>query len=124
MRNADLYQRLKQNAARASGEIEQDLIARRETSKQIWSEVTQAWDEALRRIGDALRPVTDTVGQALGSVGRALASLVEQAPMVVAGLATVAGGLVALKGARAVWNIGRGALAYISHGNSLCCLVL
>lgn len=99
MQNADLYQRLKQNAARATGEIEQDLIARRETSKQIWSEVTQAWDEALRRIGDALRPVTDTVGQALGSVGRALATLVAQAPMVVAGLATVAGGLVALKGA-------------------------
>lgn len=110
MQNADLYQRLKQNAARASGEIEQDLISRRETSKQIWSEVTQAWDEALRRIGDALRPVTDTVGQALGSVGRALATLVAQAPMVVAGLATVAGGLVALKGARAAWNIGRGAL--------------
>lgn len=38
MQNADLYQRLKQNAARASGEIEQDLIAQRETSKQIWSE--------------------------------------------------------------------------------------
>ena len=110
MQNADLYQRLKQNAARASGEIEQDLISRRETSKQIWSEVTQAWDEALRRIGDALRPVTDTVGQALGSVGRALATLVEQAPMVVAGLATVAGGLVAFKGARTAWNIGRGAL--------------
>ena len=109
MQNADLYQRLKQNAAQASGEIEQDLIARRETSKQIWAEVGQAWDEALRRIGDALRPVTDTVGQAVGSVGRALAMLVEQAPMVVAGLATVAGGLVALKGAKAAWNIGRGA---------------
>lgn len=109
MQNADLYQRLKQNAAQASGEIEQDLIARRETSKQIWAEVGQAWDEALRRIGDALRPVTDTVGQAVGSVGRALATLVEQAPMVVAGLATVAGGLVALKGAKAAWNIGRGA---------------
>ncbi|WP_333500998.1 phage tail tape measure protein [Kluyvera genomosp. 2] len=109
MQNADLYQRLKQNAAQASGEIEQDLIARRETSKQIWAEVGQAWDEALRRIGDALRPVTDTVGQAIGSVGRALATLVEQAPMVVAGLATVAGGLVALKGAKAAWNIGRGA---------------
>lgn len=110
MQNADLYQRLKQNAAQASGEIEQDLIARRETSKQIWAEVAQAWDEALRRIGDALRPPTDTVGQAIGSVGRALATLVEQAPMVVAGLATVAGGLVALKGAKAAWNIGRGAL--------------
>lgn len=109
MQNADLYQRLKQNAAQASGEIEQDLIARRETSKQIWAEVGQAWDEALRRIGDALRPVTDTVGQAVGSVGRALAALVEQAPMAVAGLATVAGGLVALKGAKAAWNIGRGA---------------
>ena len=109
MQNADLYQRLKQNAAQASGEIEQDLIARRETSKQIWAEVGQAWDEALRRIGDALRPVTDTVGQAVGSVGRALAMLVEQAPMVVAGLATVAGGLVALKGAKAASNIGRGA---------------
>ncbi|MDM2732966.1 phage tail tape measure protein [Citrobacter sp. Cy070] len=109
MQNADLYQRLKQNAAQASGEIEQDLIARRETSKQIWAEAGQAWDEALRRIGDALRPVTDTVGQAVGSVGRALATLVEQAPMVVAGLATVAGGLVALKGAKAAWNIGRGA---------------
>ncbi len=109
MQNADLYQRLKQHAAQASGEIEQDLIARRETSKQIWAEVGQAWDEALRRIGDALRPVTDTVGQAVGSVGRALATLVEQAPMVVAGLATVAGGLVALKGAKAAWNMGRGA---------------
>ncbi len=109
LQNADLYQRLKQNAAQASGEIEQDLIARRESSKQIWAEVGQAWDEALRRIGDALRPVTDTVGQAVGAVGRALAMLVEQAPMVVAGLATVAGGLVALKGAKAAWNIGRGA---------------
>jgi hypothetical protein len=64
MQNAGLYQRLKQNAAQASGKIEQDLIARRETSKQIWAEVGQAWDGALRRIGDALRPVTDTVGQA------------------------------------------------------------
>ncbi|MBU9576603.1 phage tail tape measure protein [Burkholderia multivorans] len=109
LQNADLYRRLKQSAAQASGEIEQDLIARRETSKQIWAEVGQAWDEALRRIGDALRPVTDTVGQAVGSVGRALATLVEQAPMVVAGLATVAGGLVAIKGAKAAWNIGRGA---------------
>lgn len=41
MQNADLYANLKRNAPLASGEIEKDLAARRETSKQIWSKVGQ-----------------------------------------------------------------------------------
>ncbi len=61
MQNADLYNELKTNAQKASGEIQKDLEARRETSKQIWSEVGQQWDDAMRSIGDALRPVAASV---------------------------------------------------------------
>ncbi|MBU9176943.1 phage tail tape measure protein [Burkholderia gladioli] len=108
MQNADLYNELKTNAQKASGEIQKDLEARRETSKQIWSEVGQQWDDAMRSIGDALRPVTDLAGQAAKGLGGTVREAADKAPGVTAAVIGVAGAAVAYRGAKALWNIGRG----------------
>ncbi|MGV0129505.1 phage tail tape measure protein [Burkholderia gladioli] len=108
MQNADLYNELKTNAQKASGEIQKDLEARRETSKQIWSEVGQQWDDAMRSIGDALRPVTDLAGQAAKGLGGTVREAADKAPGVTAAVVGVAGAAVAYRGAKALWNIGRG----------------
>ncbi|WP_412023271.1 phage tail tape measure protein [Burkholderia cepacia] len=108
MQNAELYSNLKRNAQQASGEIEKDLEARRETSKQIWSEVGQQWDDAMRSIGDALRPVTDRVGEAAKGAGSGIQSAADSAPKATAAVVGVAGTVLAVRGAKALWSIGRG----------------
>ncbi len=100
MQNADLYNELKTNAQKASGEIQKDLEARRETSKQIWSEVGQQWDDAMRSIGDALRPITDLAGQAAKGLGGTVREAADKAPGVTAAVVGVAGAAVAYRGAK------------------------
>ncbi|VWB35436.1 tail length determination protein [Burkholderia arboris] len=108
MQNAELYTNLKRNAQQASGEIQKDLEARRETSKQIWSEVGQRWDDAMRSIGDALRPITDRVGEAAKGAGSSVQSAADSAPKATAAVVGIAGTVLAVRGAKALWSIGRG----------------
>ncbi|MGU7853192.1 phage tail tape measure protein [Burkholderia orbicola] len=108
MQNAELYSNLKRNAQQASGEIQKDLEARRETSKQIWSEVGQRWDDAMRSIGDALRPITDRVGEAAKGAGSGIQSAADSAPKATAAVVGIAGTVLAARGAKALWSIGRG----------------
>lgn len=110
MQNANLYSELKRNAQQASGEVQKDLEARRETSKQIWSEVGQRWDDAMRSIGDALRPITDRVGEGAKALGSGIQSVADGAPKATAAVVGVAGAVLALRGAKALWSIGRGAV--------------
>ncbi|MEJ0003471.1 MAG: phage tail tape measure protein [Pararobbsia sp.] len=110
LQNADLYRRLKKESAQASGEIVKDLADRRDASKQIWSEVGQQWNDAMRSIGDAVRPVTDAVGHATRTMGEGLAKLTDAAPNATVAVAGVAGGLIAYRGAKSLWQIGRGVL--------------
>ncbi|MGT0246657.1 phage tail tape measure protein [Burkholderia pyrrocinia] len=108
MQNAELYSNLKRNAQQASGEIQKDLEARRETSKQIWSEVGQRLDDAMRSIGDALRPITDRVGEAAKGAGSGIQSAADSAPKATAAVVGIAGTVLAVRGAKALWSIGRG----------------
>ncbi|WP_414451516.1 phage tail tape measure protein [Burkholderia sp. 22PA0099] len=110
MQNADIYNNMKRVSLQASGEIQKDLEARRETSKQIWSEVGQQWDDAMRSIGDALRPVTDLAGKAAKAVGGGVRSATDSAPKATAAVVGVAGAVVAMRGAKVLWSIGRGLL--------------
>ncbi|MCA8121246.1 phage tail tape measure protein [Burkholderia cepacia] len=118
MQNAELYSNLKRNAQQASGEIQKDLEARRETSKQIWSEVGQRWDDAMRSIGDALRPITDRVGEAAKGTGSGIQSAADSAPKATAAVVGIAGTVLAVRGAKALWGIGRG-LFDIARGTVL-----
>ncbi|QJP72375.1 phage tail tape measure protein [Burkholderia glumae] len=118
MQNAELYSNLKRNAQQASGEIQKDLEARRETSKQIWSEVGQRWDDAMRSIGDALRPITDRVGEVAKGAGSGIQSAADSAPKATAAVVGVAGTVLAVRGAKALWGIGRG-LFDIARGTLL-----
>ncbi|MGU2417833.1 phage tail tape measure protein [Burkholderia cenocepacia] len=111
MQNAELYSNLKRNAQQASGEIQKDLEARRETSKQIWSEVGQRWDDAMRSIGDALRPITDRIGEGAKGLGSGIQSVADAAPKATAAVVGIAGAALAFRGAKALWSIGRGAFA-------------
>ncbi|HEM7803760.1 phage tail tape measure protein [Burkholderia cenocepacia] len=108
MQNAELYSNLKRNAQQASGEIQKDLEARRETSKQIWNEVGQRWDDAMRSIGDALRPITDHVGEVAKGAGSGIQSAADSAPKATAAVVGIAGTVLAVRGAKALWSIGRG----------------
>ena len=116
MQNADLYQKLKRNAADANGEIEKDLADRRATSKQIWSEVVQQWDDAMRSIGDALRPVTDLAGKVAKRAGETVQRASDAAPGATAAVVGVIGTAIAVRGARAAWNMGRGVLDILRGG--------
>ncbi|HGO6129726.1 TPA: phage tail tape measure protein, partial [Burkholderia cepacia] len=118
MQNAELYSNLKRNAQQASGEIQKDLEARRETSKQIWSEVGQRWDDAMRSIGDALRPITDRVGEAAKGAGSGIQSAADSVPKATAAVVGIAGTVLAVRGAKALWGIGRG-LFDIARGTVL-----
>ncbi|KAG8154148.1 phage tail tape measure protein [Burkholderia catarinensis] len=118
MQNAELYSSLKRNAQQASGEIQKDLEARRETSKQVWSEVGQQWDDAMRSIGDALRPITDRVGDAAKGAGSGIRSAADSAPKATAAVVGIAGTVLAVRGAKALWGIGRG-LFDIARGTLL-----
>ncbi|MGQ7939072.1 phage tail tape measure protein [Paraburkholderia sp. D1E] len=118
LQNADLYQRLKKESAQASGEIVKDLADRRDASKQIWSEVGQQWNDAMRSIGDALRPVTDAVGRATKAAGEGLAKITDAAPKATMAVAGVAAGFIAYRGAKSLFQIGRGALD-IARGSIL-----
>ncbi|MDN7856545.1 phage tail tape measure protein [Burkholderia cepacia] len=118
MQNAELYASLKRNAQQASGEIQKDLEARRETSKQVWSEVGQQWDDAMRSIGDALRPITDRVGEAAKGAGSGIQSAADSAPKATAAVVGIAGTVLAVRGAKALWGIGRG-LFDIARGTLL-----
>ncbi|UEP27033.1 phage tail tape measure protein [Burkholderia sp. B21-007] len=118
MQNAELYSNLKRNAQQASGEIQKDLEARRETSKQIWSEVGQRWDDAMRSIGDALRPITDRVGEVAKRAGSGIQSAADSAPKATAAVVGIAGTVLAVRGAKALWGIGRG-LFDIARGTLL-----
>ncbi|RQR45597.1 MULTISPECIES: phage tail tape measure protein [unclassified Burkholderia] len=109
MQNAELYSNLKRNAQQASGEIQKDLEARRETSKQIWSEVGQRWNDAMRSIGDALRPITDRIGEGAKGLGSGIQSVADAAPKATAAVVGIAGAALAFRGAKALWTIGRGA---------------
>ncbi|TCK43479.1 minor tail protein [Paraburkholderia sp. BL8N3] len=108
LQNADLYQRLKKDSAQASGEIAKDLADRRDASKQVWSEVGQQWNDAMRSIGDALRPVTDTAGHAAKATGEGLAKVTDAAPKATMAVAGLAAGLLAYRGAKSLFQIGRG----------------
>ncbi|TCW72823.1 phage tail tape measure protein [Burkholderia sp. SRS-25] len=116
MQNADLYQKLKRNAADANGEMEKDLADRRATSKQIWSEVVQQWDDAMRSIGDALRPVTDLAGKVAKRTGATVQRASDAAPGATAAVVGVIGTAIAVRGARAAWNIGRGVFDILRGG--------
>lgn len=116
MQNADLYQKLKRNAADANGEMEKDLADRRATSKQIWSEVVQQWDDAMRSIGDALRPVTDLAGKVAKRTGETVQRASDAAPGATAAVVGVIGTAIAVRGARAAWNMGRGVLDILRGG--------
>ncbi|WP_232338776.1 phage tail tape measure protein [Burkholderia cenocepacia] len=118
MQNAELYSNLKRNAQQASGEIQKDLEDRRETSKQVWSEVGQQWDDAMRSIGDALRPITDRVGEATKGAGSGIQSAADSAPKTTAAVVGIAGTVLAVRGAKALWGIGRG-LFDIARGTLL-----
>ncbi|QDQ83650.1 phage tail tape measure protein [Paraburkholderia megapolitana] len=118
LQNADLYQRLKKESAQASGEIVKDLADRRDASKQIWSEVGQQWNDAMRSIGDALRPVTDAVGHAAKATGEGLAKVTDAAPKATLIVAGIAAGFIAYRGAKSLFQIGRGALD-IARGSIL-----
>ncbi|SHK25629.1 phage tail tape measure protein [Paraburkholderia terricola] len=110
LQNADLYQKLKRESARASGGIAKDLADRRDASKQIWSEVGRQWNDAMRSIGDALRPVTDAVGHAAKTAGEGLTRITDAAPKTTMAVAGVAASLIAYRGAKSLFQIGRGAL--------------
>ncbi|WP_176016934.1 phage tail tape measure protein [Burkholderia sp. BCC0398] len=116
MQNADLYQKLKRNAADANGEIDKDLADRRATSKQIWSEVVQQWDDAMRSIGDALRPVTDLAGKVAKRAGETVQRASDAAPGATAAVVGVIGTAIAVRGARAAWSMGRGVLDILRGG--------
>ncbi|WP_175723061.1 phage tail tape measure protein [Burkholderia ambifaria] len=116
MQNADLYQKLKRNAADANGEIDKDLSDRRATSKQIWNEVVQQWDDAMRSIGDALRPVTDLAGKVAKRAGETVQHASDAAPGATAAVVGVIGTAIAVRGARAAWNMGRGVLDILRGG--------
>ncbi|MBR8202075.1 phage tail tape measure protein [Burkholderia vietnamiensis] len=116
MQNADLYQKLKRNAADANGEIDKDLADRRATSKQIWSEVVQQWDDAMRSIGDALRPVTDLAGKVAKRTGETVQRASDAAPGATAAVVGVIGTAIAVRGARAAWSMGRGVLDILRGG--------
>jgi hypothetical protein len=118
MQNADLYQRLKKESAQANGEIVKDLADRRDASKQIWSEVGQQWNDAMRSIGDALRPVTDAAAHAAKATGEGLAKITDAAPKATMAVAGVAAGFIAYRGAKSLFQIGRGALD-IARGSIL-----
>ncbi|ASL45136.1 hypothetical protein bAD24_I16805 [Burkholderia sp. AD24] len=118
LQNADLYQRLKKESSQATGEIAKDLADRRDSSKQVWSEVGQQWNDAMRSIGDALRPVTDAVGHATKAAGTGLAKMTDAAPKATMAVAGVAAGLIAWRGAKSLWGVGRGALD-IARGSIL-----
>ncbi|MFM0647228.1 phage tail tape measure protein [Paraburkholderia bryophila] len=118
LQNADLYQRLKKESSQATGEIAKDLADRRDSSKQVWSEVGQQWNDAMRSIGDALRPVTDAAGHATKAAGTGLAKMTDAAPKATMAVAGVAAGLIAWRGAKSLWGIGRGALD-IARGSIL-----
>ncbi|WP_213766741.1 phage tail tape measure protein [Caballeronia sp. dw_19] len=110
LQNADMYQQLKKDSAQASGEIAKDLADRRDASKQVWSEVTQQWNDAMRSIGDALRPVTDLAGQAAKATGEGLAKITDSAPQATLAVAGVAASFIAYRGAKSLFQIGRGAI--------------
>ena len=118
LQNADLYQRLKKESAQANGEIVKDLADRRDASKQIWSEVGQQWNDAMRSIGDALRPVTDAAAHAAKAAGEGLAKITDAAPKATMAVAGVAAGFIAYRGAKSLFQIGRGALD-IARGSIL-----
>ncbi|RKT98855.1 phage tail protein [Burkholderia sp. Nafp2/4-1b] len=110
MQHAALYRNLKRDSAQATDEIRRDLEARRETSKQIWREVGQRWDDAMRSLGDALRPVTDAVGHGAKTLGAGLQTVTERAPKATAAVVGVLGAAVAIRGVKALWTLGRGAM--------------
>lgn len=118
MQNADLYQRLKREGAKASGEIEKDLADRRASSKQKWAEVGQAWDEAMRRIGDALKPVTDAVADFAAGAGSSVAKLAAESPKATVAIGGVLASILAFRGGRAVWTIGKG-LTNLAKGTAV-----
>ncbi|ODP33062.1 phage tail tape measure protein [Pandoraea sp. ISTKB] len=108
MQNADLYQQLKKESATATGEIKKDLADRRDSSKQLWSEVGQEWNDAMRSIGDALRPVTDAVGAAAKGAGEGLRTLTDSSPKATLAVAGVASAFLAYRGLKSTYQIGRG----------------
>ncbi|MDE2203671.1 MAG: phage tail protein, partial [Burkholderiaceae bacterium] len=118
MQNADLYQRLKNEGAKAAGEIEKDLADRRDSSKQKWAEVGQAWDEAMRRIGDALKPVTDSVADLAAGAGTSVGKLAAESPKATVAIGGVLASILAFRSGRAVWKIGKG-VADIGRGTAI-----
>ncbi|TXD63516.1 phage tail tape measure protein [Ralstonia sp. TCR112] len=118
MQNADLYQRLKSEGAKATGEIEKDLADRRDSSKQKWAEVGQAWDEAMRRIGDALKPVTDSVADLAASAGTSVGKLAAESPKATVAIGGVLASILAFRTGRAVWKIGKG-VSDIARGTAV-----
>ncbi|WP_413708281.1 phage tail tape measure protein [Ralstonia sp. Ralssp110] len=118
MQNSDLYQRLKNEGAKAAGEIEKDLEDRRASSKQKWAEVGQAWDEAMRRIGDALKPVTDGVADLAAGAGNSVGKLAAESPKATVAIGGVLASILAFRTGRAVWKIGKG-VADIARGNAV-----
>ncbi len=107
MQNADLYRKLRDDSAKATKDLDQGLIERRENSKQKWSEVGNAVDLAMTRIGDAIRPATDWLAEKAIVVGNAIAWTAEKFPGLIGGIAAlgtaaVAVGAVMLTGKAAV----------------------
>src|SRR5260370_740987 len=118
LQNADPYWGLKKKSLQAAEQLEKNQADRRETSKQMWREVGQQGNDAMRSIGDALRPATDTIGHGAKATGEGLARLTDAAPKATMAVAGVAAGLLAYRGAKSLWQIGRGALD-IARGSIL-----
>lgn len=118
MQNSDEYRQRKKDGAKASGQIDQDLADRRETSQRKWAEVANDFNLAMIRIGDAIRPVTDMAAE-LASISLKLGGDVikENPSLALAGGAVAGGmGLIAAKrviGGTAKW-LGGKALAGIA----------
>jgi TP901 family phage tail tape measure protein len=117
MQNKDLYDKLKNESANASGILDKNLEERRQSSAQKWAEMAQGMDDAMRAIGDALRPVTDAVAGGLTSVAQGLSKLSDESPRLVMGIGGAVAAVIAaqtafssFKIAKGLLNIGRGSL--------------
>jgi TP901 family phage tail tape measure protein len=117
MQNKDLYDKLKNESANASGILDKNLEERRQSSAQKWAEMAQGMDDAMRAIGDAFRPVTDAVAGGLTSVAQGLSKLSDESPRLVTGIGAAVAAVIAaqtafssFKIAKGLLNIGRGSL--------------
>ncbi|MFQ6572484.1 phage tail tape measure protein [Pseudomonas sp. UM16] len=108
--NQALYTQYRDIAPKAKGGLDNDLLARRETSVQIWNEAYQAIDESMRSMGDAVRPLTDNTAKVITFVAQAFTTLTDKAQPLVLGIAAVGAAISAVTAVAGVVQMGRGGL--------------